>query len=167
MQSDFKKAQYLFESKGEQIIIKAIEYSPVSQIDDRIVYNLGFGDFDEKTGGIIDNANSNNGDMRRVFSTVLNTIPEFFKKNENSAIWVAGSDSSEDYINQCNCKKNCRAGICKNRDRRIRTYRYYIDKNFKELSKEYTFFGFRNEEFVKYFPRNDYSMVLVYKKTNN
>lgn len=78
--SDTRKIQYLFESKGEKSIIKAIEYTPVAKRDGKVIYNLGFGDYNEEDGNILDDANSNNGDMRRVFSTVLNTIPKFSKK---------------------------------------------------------------------------------------
>ena len=165
LRSTNRKIQYLFESRGHKSIIKAIEYSPITKRKGRIIYNLGFGDYDENTGGIIDNINSNNGDMRRVFSTVLNTVPKFFKENENAGIWVAGSDSSISFKNQCkyNCKKNCK-DICKNIDRRIKIYRYYVDKNFKALNKEYKFYGLANKEFVQYLPGNDYPKILVYKK---
>ncbi len=96
VESDTRKIQYLFESKGEKSIIKVIEYTPVGQINDKIVYNLGFGDYNEEDGNILDGSNSNNGDMRIVFSTVLNTVPKFFEENKDSAIWVQGSDSADD-----------------------------------------------------------------------
>nr|WP_233244156.1 hypothetical protein [Brumimicrobium oceani] len=70
--------QFIFESKGVRTIVKAIEYSFIRNISGRKVYNLGFGDFNEKSGLLIDDINSNNGDMRKVFNTVLNTIPIFF-----------------------------------------------------------------------------------------
>jgi hypothetical protein len=31
--------------------------------------------------------------MRKVFSTILNTVPDFFEQHKNSGIWVQGSDS--------------------------------------------------------------------------
>lgn len=39
--------------------------------------------------------------MRKVFSTVLNTVPKFFKENEDSAIWVQGSDIADDFKQIC------------------------------------------------------------------
>ncbi|WP_246454775.1 DUF6934 family protein [Hyunsoonleella aquatilis] len=163
-----KKLQYLFESKGNQSIIKAIEYTPVTKRDGRTVYNLGFGDYEEETGTILDDINSNNGDMWKVFSTVLNTVPKFFQENKNSAIWVQGSDSAEDFMALCQptCAKNCDEE-CRNFNRRIKTYRYYVNKNFVELSKEYVFFGLTNGEkpdFVQYIPENEYIGILVFKK---
>jgi len=162
------KLQYLFESVGNKNIIKAIEYSPVTLLGSRTVYNLGFGDYDEVTGSIIDDINSNNGDMYIVFNTVLHTVPNFFELNPDAVIIVSGSDGHDDFINNCKlaCKKKCEH-TCKNFQRRIKTYTYYIDKNFDELCNEYIFFG-RNRDkdntFVQYVPKKDYDDVLVYKK---
>lgn len=163
-----EKTQFLFESQGIKSIIKAIEYTPITVIGARTVYNLGFGDFDETSGTIIDDVNSNNGDMRIVFNTVLSTVPLFFAQNTEAVIIVSGSDSHEDFIKCClpSCKKKC-VDHCKNYQRRIKTYRYYVDKNFDELSIDYIFFG-RNKSkantFVQYIPANHYDDILVYKK---
>ena len=86
--SNQSKIQYLFESKGDRSIIKAIEYSPLKRQDGKIIYNLGFGDYDIANGTIIDDIDSNNGDMRKVFSTVLNTVLHFFKTHNDDAIWI-------------------------------------------------------------------------------
>ena len=162
------KIQFLFASVGKRTIIKAIEYTPIDRIGLTTVYNLGFGDYDEALGTIIDNVNSNNGDMRIVFNTVLSTVPVFFAKNKNAVIIVSGSDSHEEFITTClpTCKKKC-VDQCKNYQRRIKTYRYYVDKNFEELCVDYIFFG-RNKSkantFVNYKPENHYDAILVYKK---
>ncbi|MEN8191474.1 MAG: hypothetical protein ABFS12_01575 [Bacteroidota bacterium] len=163
-----KKVRYLFESVGKNSIIKAIEYTYVRKISGRKVFNLGFGDYDEEDGTINDDSNSNNGDMRKVFSTVLNTVSKFFTENNDSAIWVQGSDSASDFKSNCKltCTKNCK-DICKNYNRRIRAYRYYVDRNFVDLSKEYIFFGYidgENHELVQYVPGNDYIGILIFKK---
>ena len=136
------KIQYLFASIGEKTIIKAIEYSPVTTLGARTVYNLGFGDYDEANGTIIDDINSNNGDIYIVFNTVLSTVPVFFETNPDAVIIVSGSDSHEDFINNClpDCRKKC-VDKCKNYQRRIKAYRYYVDKNFDELCKEFIFLG--------------------------
>lgn len=161
------KTQYLFESVGIKKIIKAIEYTPIMTMDSRMVYNLGFGDYDEMLQNIVDDVNSNNGDMRIVFNTVLSTIPKFFAKNEDAVIIISGSDSHEEFINNClpSCKKKC-IEHCKNYQRRIKTYRYYVDKNFDTLSLDYIFFG-RNKSkantFVQYIPYNQYDDILIYK----
>jgi hypothetical protein len=162
------KIQYLFESIGINAVIKAIEYTPVAEISGRTVYNLGFGDFDEKSGTIIDDVNSNNGDIYIVFNTVLSTVPMFFETHKDAVIFVSGSDSHDDFIKNCSltCKKKCESN-CKNYQRRIKTYRYYVDKNFEELSQDYIFFGrnkTKSDSFVQYIPKQDYQDILVYKK---
>lgn len=163
--SEVNKMRFLFESVGKKSIIKAIEYSLIETISGRKIFNLGFGDYSEKDGTIIDDISSNNGDMRKVFSTVLNTVPEFFKANRTAAIWIQGSDSEEDYKMKCktNCSKNCDKE-CKNFNRRIKTYKYFVDRNFNKLSKEYIFFGYLDGDFVQYVPDNEYIGILVSKK---
>ena len=42
-----ERLQYLFVSEGNSTIIKVIEYSPITTFGERVVYNLGFGDYDE------------------------------------------------------------------------------------------------------------------------
>lgn len=162
------KIQYLFESVGTAKIIKAIEYQFIDMLGGRMVFNLGFGDYNEALGTIIDDINSNNGDMYTVFNTVLSTVPVFFQNYPDSVIMISGSDSHDEFINDClpTCKKKC-IEHCKNYQRRIKTYRYYVDKNFDELSEEYIFFG-RNiskaNTFVQYIPKHEYDDLLVYKK---
>jgi hypothetical protein len=162
------KIQYLFASVGKKTIIKAIEYSPITTMGARTIYNLGFGDYDEANSTIIDDINSNNGDIYVVFNTVLSTVPVFFETNPDAVILVSGSDSHENFINDClpDCKKKC-IDKCKNHQRRIKTYRYYVDKNFDELCIDFIFFG-RNKTkentFVQYIPKQDYDDILVYKK---
>ena len=163
-----ERLQYLFASTGTKTIIKAIEYSPITVIGNQIVYNLGFGDYDEDTSNIIDDSNSNNGDMYTVFNTVLHTVPLFFETKPDCVLYVCGSDSTDDFFEKCkpNCKKKC-VETCKLENRRIKTYRYFVDKNFEELSKEYIFFG-KNRKvenaFVQYIPYKEYHDILVYKK---
>lgn len=101
------KIRFLFESKGEEIIQKVVDYSLVATIQDKPIYNLGFGDYNSENDEMSDDVNSNNGDMRKVFNTVLSTVPLFFASSPNSGIWVEGSDSDDSFIDTCkpNCKK--------------------------------------------------------------
>lgn len=164
-----QKLQYLFASVGKETIIKAIQYSPIISQNGRTLYNLGFGDYDETTQDIVDDSNSNNGDMYTVFNTVLNSVPDFFSTNPDGILYVAGSDSSEEYRQNClqTCKKPLKCTeVCRKEDRRIKTYCNYVDKNFETLSTEYIFFG-RNktihEKFVQYVPWQEYHEIMVYK----
>ena len=162
------KRKFFFESAGKASIIKVVEYTAIQQAGKRVIYNLGFGDYDDATGQVTDSANSNNGDMRRVFSTVLNTVPLFFAGNPYDVIVVQGSDSDEAAAAACwaTCRKNC-VGRCKNIDRRIKTYRYFVNKHFAMLTRDYVIFGsYRDDmdEFVQYVLGEDYAAILVYKK---
>lgn len=158
--------KFFFESIGKTKIIKTIEYSSFRIFDGKRVFNLGFGDYDAVAVDISDDVNSNNDDMYKVFYTVLSSVPLFFKQNPNDAIWVQGSDSSENFINNCkpNCKKKCKQEECKNINRRIKTYRSFVNRNFEDLSKDYIFFGMINDSLVQYIPNHEYLGILVFKK---
>jgi hypothetical protein len=162
------RLQYLFASIGKFTIIKVIEYSPIQLLGNRVVYNLGFGDYDENSKTILDNTNSNNGDMYAVFNTVLHTVPLFFDSKPNCVLYICGSDSIENFKESCLpiCKKKCK-NFCKKENQRIKTYSYFVNKNFDELSSSYIFFGknrHTNNTFVQYIPENEYHDILVYKK---
>jgi len=162
------RIQFFFESLGSARIVKVIEYTAIRQAGSRVLYNLGFGDYDEESGQVSDLMNSNNGDMRRVFNTVLSTVPLFFATNPHDVIVVRGSDSDKEAALRCfaTCRKGC-VEYCKNADRRIRTYRYFVEKNFAALVREYVIFGsYRDDidDFVRYVPGEDYVAILVYRK---
>ncbi len=135
------KKQFLFESIGNKTITKAIEYTPFTTIDQRTVYNLGFGDFDPATNTVSDNVNSNNGDMYKVFNTVLSTVLLFFQTNPNDMIFVQGGDK-----------------------RRRRIYCYYIDKNYTVLSEEYQIFGGTTTKLSFYKIGVEYDYLLIHRK---
>jgi hypothetical protein len=141
-----KSLRYYFISRGEKDIVKVIDYTKIADNGHYFIFNLAFGDYDSEGDFVIDKVNSNNGDMYPVFHTVLNSVPNFFNKYPKDAIFVQGSDSSHDYFNQCidTCKKKC-VEICKNANRRIKTYRDFINRNFESLDKSYTFYGVFSE----------------------
>lgn len=134
--------QYFFTSTGNKYIIKAIQYTYVKNLNGKKVFNLGFGDYDIENDRFIDDVNSNNGDVFRVFNTVLSTIPRFFESYYDAVLMVEGSDGRANFIDKCwlTCKKKCKE-ICKNFNRRIAIYCGYINKNFKELNEKYIFYG--------------------------
>lgn len=160
--------KYIFTSEGNFNVVKAIQYTYLMDLNGRRVYNLGFGDYEYDT--INDSVNTDNGDIYSVFNTVLSTIPKFFELFKKSILLVSGSDSSLEFVEKCKltCKKKC-ISYCKNQHRRIRTYRYFVDKNFNTLKKEYTFLGgmlnIDNQTILeKYTPRKKYDSVWVVKK---
>ncbi len=129
-------------STGAVDVIKAVEYRYIQDLFDAPLFNLGFGDYDLGKDEIDDRSNTNNGDHYQVLNTVLNTIPKFFKNNPSSILMVQGSDQGLDFTENCkkSCRKDCGDG-CKNLNRRIKTYRYFVEKNYIKLTKEYTFWG--------------------------
>ncbi|MDG1277535.1 MAG: hypothetical protein P8O16_09665 [Algoriphagus sp.] len=147
---------------------KIVEHSFVEIRGFRKVYNLGFGDYNGETGQVIDDEVFNMGDGRIVLNTVLATIPIFFEQNPDDALIVQGSDSREEFVNNCRltCIKKC-IDNCKKHHQRIRIYCKFLDKNFKDLVKDYIFFGLsesKDIDFEQYIPGASYKSVLIYKK---
>jgi hypothetical protein len=162
------RIQFLFESVGNKKIIKAIEYSEITKIDHRPIFNLGFGDYDELTNSIRDDINTNNGDVYCVFNTVLNTIPNFFNLFPDAVIFIRGSDSSDDFFTICKATyiKKC-TNACEKMHRRIKLYTYFLDKNFDWIFDEFMVYGRSNmsgENFVAYLPKQSYEELLFFKK---
>lgn len=162
--------KFFFISKGQQDIIKVIQYSFIQKLNGRGVYNLGFGDYDLDNDSITDNINSNNGDVYKIFNTVLNTIPVFFENYKNEILMVQGSDGRPEFIETCKriCTKSCN-NECKNYNRRINIYRSYVDKNYYQLNSSYQFLGgIKNEDFVTILEpferRKKYDAVFLFKK---
>lgn len=165
--------RYIFVSKGAKDIIKIIDYTAVEITSDVIkaekIYNFGFGDWSFEEQKVVDDIKSQNGDIFKVLYTVLNTIPHFFEKFPNNAIMVTGSDSKEDYHDKCfpQCTKNCREpNGCKNKHQRINVYMSYLNKNLKDLSETYNFFGGNEDIIEPYMPGNEYKTVFVIKKNS-
>ena len=161
----------VFVSKGKKDIVKAIEYTYVQDVNDSITYNLGFGDYNTENDEVDDESNANNGDMYKVFNTVLSTIPIFFENNKGGVIFVQGSDGVPGFAEKCRlaCTKKCGGDECKNLNRRINTYRYYINKNYDQLSADYQFsggtMGDNNEiSYEAYVPFKGYDSIAVKKK---
>jgi hypothetical protein len=79
----------------------------------------------------MDDIHTNNGDVFKVFNTVLITIPMFFENFNNAILMVQGSDGRPAFIE--NCQSTCRkqyVDACKNFNRRINIYRHYVDRNY-------------------------------------
>lgn len=162
--------KFFFISKGKTDIIKIVQYLYVQDLYGTKVYNLGFGDYDLEKDIILDDINTNNGDVYKVFNTVLSTIPVFFKKFEHALLMVRGSDGRPAFVESCRltCSKNC-VDDCKNFNRRINIYRAYVNKNIEILEFEYQFLGGikkHDQQMVieRYEPEKKYDSVLLFKK---
>jgi hypothetical protein len=161
---------YLFISKGKTDIIKVIQYIYFTELYGKSIFNLGFGDYDLNKDKINDSVNTDNGDVYKVFNTVLATIPKFFDIFRDAMLMVQGSDSKTEFTEKCRltCKKKC-TSYCKNQHRRISVYTYYVNKNFETLKDEYTFWGGVKDDngtiqLEPYIPQKKYGSVFVMKK---
>ncbi|MCG2613163.1 hypothetical protein LZZ85_02690 [Terrimonas sp. NA20] len=135
---------FTFKSLGREKIPKIIEYSLISRTEEFDIFNLGFGTYNKFERKVLDGEVSNNGDVFKVFNTILSSIPLFFSLEPNALLMISGSDSGEQYVSRCriSCTKNC-DGLCRNENRRINIYKKYVEKNYDSLSGAYRFFGSR------------------------
>ena len=146
-QEESNHLRYTFISKGQTDIMKIIAYQrlgsniPIPGKGQLKAYNLAFGDRKDQTLEIDDTLNSNNGDMYKVFNTVLHTIPTFFSKYPDTCIAVQGSDK-----------------------RRIKAYCMYVSKNYENLSTEYTFYGVTGTIFTPFKVGTVYDQVVFLPK---
>jgi hypothetical protein len=163
---------YPFVTKGIENTLKIVEYSFVKKIFNQLIFNLGFGNYDPLWGRIDDETVSNNGDVYRVFNTVLSTIEAFLTAYPKIIISICGSDSTEEFVLRCklNCDKRCDS-YCKKKDRRINMYCKYLDRNLEQFSSAYEFWGdpevkesFLNVE--PYQPGKKYMKIFIGKKQN-
>lgn len=79
--------RYKFTSSGKRDIDKVVEFTPMSRSD---VYNLAFGDR-LPNGEIDDKANSNNGDIIKIFATVIDILQDFTEENPSFKVMFLGS----------------------------------------------------------------------------
>ena len=79
--------RYIFESIGKRTITKVVEFSSTAINNS---YNLGFGDL-LSNGEIDDTANSNNGDIIKIFATVINILQDFTERHPTFNILFIGS----------------------------------------------------------------------------
>ena len=122
-------------------IKKVVQYSETSTDN---VYNLGFGDFDEKSNAINDLYVTNNGDSLKVLATVASTVYAFIEKHPEAWILATGSTSV-----------------------RTRLYRMGITNNLAEINEDFKVYGYSQkgiwEEFIV---GEDYEAFLITKKNN-
>ena len=79
--------QYRFISTGRKRVEKIVEFTPLAV---KNIYNLGFGDL-LPNGKIDDKANTNNGDIIKVLSTVIHIIKDFTQDKPEAQIAFKGS----------------------------------------------------------------------------
>ena len=94
------KPKYLYKSEELLMIYEFVSEGPKGRIKKMVqytdtgtenVYNLAFGDYDEKTKNIDDISITNNGDSTKVLATVASTVYAFTEKHPNAWIFATGS----------------------------------------------------------------------------
>jgi hypothetical protein len=85
-------------------IKKVVEFYKLENYEED-VYNLAFGDWDEKDRQIDDLAISNNSDREKVLATVAATVLEFMKDHPQAIILARGSTKSRTRLYQMGITK--------------------------------------------------------------
>lgn len=138
---------FTFISRGFSDIVKVVRYDELNIIyrnEERKefkAYNLGFGNKMEGSFEFDDKVRSNNGDMYRVFNSVLFTIPIFFQKFNDSAIHVKGSDQI-----------------------RHLAYHRFINQRYQNLTLQYRFYGSINGMLQKYNITTIFEYIVILPK---
>jgi len=139
--------QYQFESVGSKgTIKKGVEISPLELPG---YYNFGFGDAN-KDGSIDDEAETNNGDLLKVFSTIIKIMTDFLRTHPSSTLYFSGSTQQ-----------------------RTDVYNIILRRNYAEFSNLFditaiTKINNRNAE-IEYDPHSTgkYLAFLIRKKNDN
>jgi hypothetical protein len=141
--SGIDKPEYEFYSRGpNKIIRKLVVYDRVVQIN-KDLYNLSFGDWNQRTGRIDDHVVSNNGDRKKVLATVAATVVHFTAKNPEAIILVFGSTSS-----------------------RTRLYQMSIALYFEEIAALFEVSGFFENAWETFQKGRNYTGFLIILKKN-
>ena len=118
-------------------IEKLVRYDKMSSS----LFNLTFGDRIGNSYDIDDESRSNNGDMIKVLSTVIETIDFFFEKHSGFSLQFQGSTES-----------------------RTKLYiRIFKNHRYKYLDK-YIFWGFMNGDLEKFEENKPYTFLVISKK---
>lgn len=143
---------YTFESVGEKVIPKMVVYTKIESPTDiglpsnSIVYNLGFGDWNEETNQLDDQITSKNGDTEMVLATVAETANEFWIEYPNASIFFMGSTPNGEV------------------PRRTRLYQMKINSYFSEISKLVDIEGYEINEWEDFMNDKNYIAFLISRK---
>jgi hypothetical protein len=105
------------------------------------LFNLGFGDLDEKTGEINDIKVTNNNDSRKVLATVASVVQDFTLKNNKAWIGAKGSTRS-----------------------RTRLYQMGIANHWSAINSEFFVFGLQDGSWQPFKLQNQYDAFLIHRK---
>jgi hypothetical protein len=134
-----KLMAYKFVSEGPKgKVTKIIRYTKTNLPN---TYNLGFGDYNEKTDDIDDKIITNNGDSQKILRTVAATVRAFIFKYPDAKIFAIGSSIA-----------------------RTRLYRIGIANNLNEIQKDFEVLGLKDGMWHKFKKGENYEAFLVERK---
>ena len=142
---------YTFESVGEMVIQKVVEYTKLNPIYVRLpidtdVYNLAFGDWNDDIGDYEDNVESKNGDMEKVLATVANTALKFWEEYPEISIFFQGSL------------------IFGELPHRTRLYQMKINLYFHKISEQVNIRGYGKQGWEDFKNNKNYMAFLISQK---
>ncbi len=112
---DKKSVSYVFLSTGTKgNILKLVSFQAKNSFE----YNLALGDIDQSTGEADFQVSSNNGDIKKVMSTIMGIGLDFFKNYPNSVVGFAG-----------------------NQERKTKFYQRIIRNNLSDLLQYFVIYG--------------------------
>jgi hypothetical protein len=145
------KAKYLYKTEDQFVIFEFFSEGPKGRIAKMVeysetatkgVYNLAFGDYNEKTKTINDLSVTNNGDSLKVLATVASTVYAFLDKHPNALIVATGSTTV-----------------------RTRLYRMGITNNLADIQEDFVVYGLsENGTWEEFVIGEDYEAFLISKK---
>ena len=91
---------YEFFSEGPKGKVKKVVRYRLLEEFPNLIYNLGFGDWDNKQGNMNDRVVTNNHDRQKVLATVADTVIDFTKCHSNVFIFAQGSTSARTRLYQ-------------------------------------------------------------------
>jgi hypothetical protein len=132
------KYEYFFVSEGPRgKISKGVVYSPLGGN----LFNLGFGDWNEKLKDLDDSTRSNNGDRDKVLMTVASTALDFTDEFPGAEIFIEGSTSA-----------------------RTRLYQMGIGDNILAINKNFEVKGSINGSWEPFQKGRNYDAFLIRRK---
>jgi hypothetical protein len=132
---------YEFFSEGPKgKIKKLVRYKLISEPPDYI-FNLSFGDWNEKTFDADDSITTNNKDRQKVFATVADTVLDFTQLHPEAFIFAQGSTLS-----------------------RTRLYQMGISAFWEEIGGLFRVIGYVNGEWKPFRKGINYQAFLIKRK---
>ena len=129
---------FSFISIGKREIIKIVAFQKTREDD---VYNLAMGDL-INSATFSDREISNNGDVRKVLTTIVNIVQIYTKKYPERSIFIQG-----------------------NTDLKTSTYQRIIRMYYAVFSKEFNIWGYINNNVKEEFSqKNNYVAFIVKRK---